>query len=439
MKRKILIFLVVILGVMVIVLVYLQPLLSVATGYSAHRMCSCYYVEKRAVEDVLANDLGHGPQSLTKNRIDEEKREVVSTIFGMAKQRAVFRENLGCILIHGSDDYGVTLSLPPFEPMDEDPLLKNTDSLQFDRELLDQVLKKAIQPGTSTRAVIVVYDDVLVGEKYADGFDAHTPLLGWSMTKSITNALVGILVRAGQLTLDQDHLIPAWTDDRADIRLRDLMQMQSGLKFNENYATLSDATEMLYRSEDMAERAAQMPLEHEIGKVWYYSSGTTNILSGILKDRFRDEESYLQFPHLSLFRKLGMNSAILEPDESGTYIGSSYGYATPRDWAKFGLLYLNYGHWQGEQLLDSSWVEFTRTPAEHSNGVYGGQFWLNAGFSNFPDAPDDLYFCSGFEGQYVFIIPSYNLIIVRQGLDLSNEFDVNQFLANVLSAFDTSE
>ena len=311
MKRKILIWIGVLCILIVTALIALQPLFSVATGYSAHRLCSCYYVEGRTVSDILSNDLGHGPQSLTTTRIVEENKEVFSTLFGMAKQRAVFRENLGCILIHGEDDYGVALSIPPIETTSQDPLLRSTDSLQYDREALDKALMIATTPETSTRGIVVVYKNILVGEKYAEGFDDRTPLLGWSMTKSITNALVGILVREGKLSLEQDHLLAEWTDDRAEIRLRDLMQMQSGLEFNENYATLSDATDMLYRSEDMAKRASEMPLEHEIGSRWYYSSGTTNIISGIVRNQFSGEKAYLEFPHTALFRTIGMYSAVI--------------------------------------------------------------------------------------------------------------------------------
>ena len=130
-----------------------------------------------------------------------------------------------------------------------------------------------------------------------------------------------------------------------------------------------------------------------------------------------------------------MNSAIMETDETGTFIGSSFCYATPRDWARFGLLYLNEGNWFGDQVIDSSWVDFVKTPATASNGLYGGQFWLNAAKHAYSQAPEDMYYCNGFQGQHVFILPSHDLVIVRMGLAEWPDFDSNHFLGEILKNF----
>ena len=208
--------------------------------------------------------------------------------------------------------------------------------------------------------------------------------------------------------------------------------MQSGLAFEENYAAVSDVTKMLFMNEDIVKNVAANPLDTAIGKKWYYSSGTTNLVAGLIRKEFDSHVAYLKFPHEQLFRKIGMHSMVWEVDESGNYIGSSYGYATPRDWAKFGLLYLNEGNWYGEQIIDTSWVNFVRQPAEYSGGYYGGHFWHNHNNVAFKDVPSDLYSCNGFEGQFVYIIPSKDLVVVRMGLN--GNFGANEFLRDVIKA-----
>jgi len=240
------------------------------------------------------------------------------------------------------------------------------------------------------------------------------------------------------MNLEDKTLFESWTnDDRRNITLRDMLQMQSGLAFQEEYAELSDATKMLFMSEDASVIPRIQFSEHEPGTHWSYSSGTTNLLSKLVMNKIGNKEEYLRFPYDSLFNKIGMNSAVLETDESGLYTGSSFCYATPRDWAKFGLLYLNNGNWYGDQVVEESWVDFVQDPASNSDGEYGGQFWLNYNHSTYPDAPADLYSCNGFQGQFVFIIPSRDLVIVRMGLAERPAFDPNKFLKGILRAFES--
>jgi CubicO group peptidase (beta-lactamase class C family) len=166
---------------------------------------------------------------------------------------------------------------------------------------------------------------------------------------------------------------------------------------------------------------------------WNYSSGTTNLLSGILRQQFKTHQEYLDFWYSALIDKIGMNSMIIETDMAGNYVGSSYGWATTRDWSKFGLLYLHKGNWNGEQILDESWVKYTVKPTNTSEGQYGAQFWLNAG-GRFPDVPREMYYCSGFQGQMVAIIPSLDLVIVRMGLKEDPEFDFNGMLSGIIGS-----
>ena len=419
------------------------PMLSIGTGYAAKKMCSCTFISGRSQESIQKDDLDRIPLNYTETVINQEEKSATSTLFGMSPSTAVYRENLGCVLVHGKDDYQINLDLPTIK-MTPDSIWPKGDAISkremegVDYQNLDEAILGAFDSSMEmdsirTRAVVVIYKDSLIAEKYAKGIDKDTEILGWSMTKSIVNALIGMLVKEGKMNLDDKALFEHWTDERKDITLKDMLQMQSGLAFEENYAVVSDATEMLFKSEDVVERASRNKLQFPIGSQWYYSSGTTNMLAGLVRKQFDNHQDYLEFPHNQLFRKIGMNSAVMEIDESGNYIGSSYCYATPRDWAKFGLLYLHQGNWYGEQIVDSSWVEFSRQPAEHSAGIYGGQFWLNVDHSAYEDVPDDLFSCNGFEGQYVYIIPSKDLVVVRMGLGKAG-YDANAFLKGVIEA-----
>ena len=314
-------------------------------------------------------------------------------------------------------------------------------------ERLNAALDRAFaEPDTdrlqNTKAVVVLYGDTLVAERYAPGISADTPLPGWSMAKSVTNALMGILVRAGKLSISQPAPVAAWQkDERQQITINDLLRMRSGLAWSETYFAVSDVTRMIFLSEDMSSGAVHQPLAHPPGTVWSYSSGTTNILSRIIREAV-GEKRYPGFPYQALFAPLGMSSAVWETDLTGTLVGSSYLLATARDWAKFGQLYLNDGVWRGQRILPEGWVNYTTDPVKMApQRQYGAHFWLNAGEEDnpsdrpFPDAPTDTYFAQGFDGQNVFIIPSYDLVVVRLGITKRGNFDQNQFLSDVLAAF----
>ncbi|NNF36014.1 MAG: serine hydrolase [Saprospiraceae bacterium] len=420
------------------------PQLPIVSGYAAKKMCSCTFISERGQESIQNEDLGISPLNLTNTEIDFENKKVTTSIFGMAERTAEYRGRLGCVLLKGKDDYNIQLDIPkvklnpsaywPYGPREIRDAVEGVDY-----EALDIAIKNAFDPSMNidsirTRAVVVIYKDTLVGELYANGYGEETELLGWSMTKSVTSALIGILSKEGRLSINDKNLFPHWDDGRANITINDLLQMQSGLKFDEVYDEISDATTMLFMSEDIVSTASYQPLLHKPGTHWSYSSGTSNIISGLIRTKFEKHEDYLKFPHEALFNKIGMQSAHLEIDESGNYIGSSYCYATPRDWAKFGMLYLNDGIWGNERILPEGWVDYSRKAAENSDGIYGGHFWQNHNRVAYPDVPEDLYSCNGHEGQFVFIIPSYDAVIVRMGL--SESFDINNFLKEVLDALE---
>jgi CubicO group peptidase (beta-lactamase class C family) len=243
------------------------------------------------------------------------------------------------------------------------------------------------------------------------------------MTKTVMAGVIGMLVKDGKLKLDQAGLWPGATDGRERIRVADLLAMSSGLQWNEAYGAVSDVTGMLYLQPDMAAFARAQPLAHPVGTVWSYSSGTAVILSRIAQEAAG--EDLLAFINTRLFTPLGITSATLEPDEHGTPVGSSYMYATARDWARYGQFLLQDGVWQGQELLPAGYVTMMATPVPASDGQYGqGQTWLwgsDAAIPHVnPDAafgiPSDTFWMSGHDGQNVAIIKSRQLVIVRLGL-----------------------
>ena len=389
------------------------------------------------------------PLSFTKTKINQVSKSVTSSIFGLSPRTAVYRNDVGCILIDGVDDYSTDLSIkrsaispvskwPQGSNLQYDSIPPEVNMTKLNAAVASAFDKSLGMDSVKTRAVVVVYKNQLLAEKYANGYTADTELLGWSMAKSITSTLVGVLAKDGKVKLKDTNLFESWTnDDRSQISLKDMLQMQSGLAFQEEYAELSDATKMLFMSEDVSVIPRIQSSSHKPGEHWAYSSGTSNLLSKLIQNKIGDREDYLRFPYDTLFNRIGMHSAVMETDESGVFIGSSFMYATPRDWAKFGLLYLNNGNWYGDQIIDEEWVEFARTPAKDGGGIYGGHFWLNHDKSAYDDVPVDLYSCNGFQGQYVFIIPSRDLVVVRMGLAEDPIFNINDFLKGILRSIDS--
>ena len=219
--------------------------------------------------------------------------------------------------------------------------------------------------------------------------------------------------------------------------------MSSGLEFGEGYNAVGDVSVMLFTTHDMAAYAASKPPETDPGDVWHYSSGTSNIICRIVCDAVGPGQDCLTFPRRALFDPIGMRSAVFEPDASGTPVGSSYVYATARDWARFGLLYLQDGVWEGERILPQGWVTYTTTPTPGSEGRYGAHWWLKKGDpadQRWLDFPDDLFLASGYDGQFVVVVPSHSLVIVRLGFTPDPEaWDLAALIGDVLEAVPASE
>ncbi len=424
------------------------PALNIVTGYASKNMASGLFLAKRDQLSMEKQDNGFLPINFASYVVDEEGKSVSSSIFGLMKRKAIYKEGLGAILVNDAYDPTIEFKAPnrfksknslafPYGDLPQRDTIfaeVNYEKLQM---AVDNSFDAAGEKKQQTRSVLVVYKDQIIGEKYADGFDHSSLMHGWSMTKSLTSTMYGILKRQGSIDINETTGLEAWAEDeRKHITYNDLLHMNSGLAWEEEYFNISDVTKMLYLESDMGQVQIKNELVGEPDQLWNYSSGTTNILSGpLLRKEFDNHQDYLDFWYSDLIDKIGMHSAVVETDLAGNYIGSSYAWATTRDWAKFGLLYLHEGNWNGEQVLDSSWVQYAATPTNTSEGRYGAQFWLNAG-SYHPDVPTDMYSCNGFKGQYVFIIPSRNLVVVRTGLVSDPKFDVNVFLKNIIESIE---
>lgn len=423
------------------------PKLNLITGFAAKNVCSCVFVADRDLESVEKTDNGFSPVKYASNRVDLDQQKATATILGLKPRTAIYSPETGCTLLPEGEKEGGSELFPkrlhidnsqPYPFGDQEPGTGDFAGVDMDmlHEAVNQAFEGEISGEEASRAVLVLYKDQLVLERYAPGFSAETKFQGWSMTKSIMSGVYGILHKQGRIDLDEDHLFPEWDEDsRREITLNNLLQMNSGLAWEEDYSTISDVTNMLFLSEDMSRIQKEKKLVGIPGETWLYSSGVSNLLSGYMQTKFPSHQEYLDFWYEELIDKIGMHSMVLETDLSGNYAGSSYSWATARDWAKFGLLYLHRGQWQGEQILEESWIDYTTSPAPDSEEGYGAQFWINSG-GLFPDVPRDMFSANGFQGQHVFIIPSKDLVVVRFGLTESPEFDVNRLLSGIISSIE---
>ena len=405
--------------------------LPVVTGYSAKDVCSGIFIANRSLESLVENDINYSFMSKTSVTVNRKEKSVTASIFGLFPRKAIFRDALGCCVTKGYDEHELkqqAFKRPTIKNIPLDTVITDIKN-EIDFKRLNIALDSVFEREERTRGVVVLYKNKLIAERYGDGFNQSTPLLGWSMNKSIINALVGIMKKQNRLDLADKNLFKAWANDkRKNIALNDLMHMSSGLDWDEGYGGLSDVTKMLYKTGTASGYAINKAFSTKPDATWIYSSGTSNIISQYLRDKINNDKEYHNFPYLELFKKIGASSFYYETDANGTFVGSSFGYATTRDWAKFGLLYLNDGMANGEQILPIGWAKYSAEPAKASNGQYGAQFWLNA------DTKIDEFNCIGHHGQMVSIIPSKNLVIVRLGLSIDKRFNTNKFIQNVVNS-----
>jgi CubicO group peptidase (beta-lactamase class C family) len=448
-----------------------------AAGVAAKLACSGVFVAGRKLPDVVAKDIER-VSSLTRDihyDLDLENNTITATKQGVTRS-ALYRPGFGCTLVVDTDidtlkkQVGATVYPAPSPRAGAWPAGDEVDLAKLPPEIDQAAMRQAIDgafaddtpdKGIDTRAMIVVYDGKIVAERYAPGYGRDTRFLGWSASKSVLASLVGTLVTDGKLKLDDRAPVAEWQgkeDPRREITLAQLLQMSSGLAFNEPYLPGADSIVMLFQKGDMAAFAAAKKLANKPGTAWSYSSGTSNILARIVLQSVGGTPVAMQnYARQRLFGPAGMQSAVFEPDATGALVGSSYLYATARDWARFGLLYLNNGTIDngtidngaigGRAILSPDWVAFAQQrAASDPRGGYGAQFWLN-GLANadspvrkLSDLPADLYAARGHNHQAIAIIPSRKVVIVRLGWTSdSTKFDENRHFGAILAAIHSSK
>jgi CubicO group peptidase (beta-lactamase class C family) len=323
----------------------------------------------------------------------------------------------------------------------------------FDRAAGERAVEALFRPRgrgglPDTRALLAVQGGRLVLERYADGFGPSSRFHSWSMAKSVTQALVGILVREGRLSLDQPAPVAAWHgegDPRGALTLRQLLHMTSGLALEDgNEGAGSFVGRLLFGdlAENVFAAAVAAPLAQAPDRHWAYSTGTSMILAGVVEQTVGGKEALLDWIQRELTAPLGLTRFVPEFDAAGTFLGGGFVWDSAPDWARLGLLYLRDGEWDGRRILAAGWVDFCRTPAPApDNGTFGADLWLNLEpkqhqFKSLPGGPSSAFLMSGAAGQYVAMFPDRDLVLVRLGeLQGSTWAEMSGALAALANAF----
>jgi len=440
----------------------------VRLGQQAIFMCNGLFTSNRSLEQVFAQELAYLPKPVGTAEggdyeVDWERKAVtIGSGHGVPKMRAAFRQGIGCVVMAPDQTLDDIDSLPAIEmpppagdaakipwpdgdktgpisltPEVDAAALQAASDWAFDRESPYQV----------TLSLLVVHRGRLVHERYADGVDMTTRTRTWSTAKSIASTLIGMLVDDGKLALDEPlgfDFLPkeaaaAETDPRSAITLRHALNMSSGLQTVDNggqeYAVGSGMS--YWAGASSVQGARRRALIREPGANWDYENYDTLLAVYAMKRALGSDKKYREFPRRRLLDRIGMRNTLLSADRFGDFVLSSQVYTSARDLARFGLLYLQNGLWNGERLLSEEWIDFVRTPAPSTadrGNFYGGQFWLVPDERG--DVPKDAYSTAGNRGQYVVIVPSHDLVIVRRGLDWGRQgFDRWDMTREVLKAF----
>ena len=432
---------------------------SVGTGFATKVICSLALVSgvdaERALRDYVAAEIAPLGPALG---VSVAPSGAEGSALGLVRAGAVFRPGLGCTLVRGAPlarADGVPARRPALDPSVPWPLGgagPGGPAPPAVQAAIDGAFAEPDRPHglvRRTTAVLVARDGRLIAERYAPGYGPATPMLSWSMAKSVTAALVGVEVGDGRLALRSPAPVPEWSspaDPRHGITLDQLLRMSSGLAFDETYGALNDVSRMLFLEPDTGAFAARMPLAAPPDTLWSYSSGTANIVARILRDvHDRDLGALVRFANERLFDPAAMTSAFFEPDVSGTPIGSSFVFMTARDWARFGELHRLDGTCDGRRILPEGWVRYVTTPTPAAPlGRYGAHWWLNAGDPQdrakrpWPGLPTDAYAAEGHSGQHVVVVPSAKLVVVRLGLSVPDDNDHDgtaELVAELIQAF----
>ncbi|USX16743.1 beta-lactamase family protein [Oxalobacteraceae bacterium OTU3CAMAD1] len=443
-------------------------LLRIGAAYAAKTVCSNVFVAGRDSAGVLAHDVqapGHPILEHLEVRIDQQRKVVRADLFGVIGGGvAVYRPGTGCAVVPDGDTARASLyNFVPIKIWSPSPSVPwPTGSMADTAPAVQALVNQDALSGPGMRGIAVIHRGRLVAQRYGDGFALRTPLPGWSLTKTVNAALVGMQIAEGKLAPQQSGFWPAGADGRSQITLPQLMAMSSGLQFDETYGGVSDLTRMLYLEPDMAAYAAAQPLLQPAGTVWSDSSGTALLLSRIWQRAAAGatgndgalpakngptSPAVLSLPHDRLFAPLGMSSALIEADARGNLVGSSYMFASTHDWARFGQFLLQDGVWQGKRMLPAGFVEAMWQPAPASGGQYGqGQVWRHGPQGATPPGqnpdlpfklPADTYWMLGHDGQSIAIVPSKGLVLVRLGLTPQRlNYQPQALLAAIIAALE---
>ncbi|MEM6414940.1 MAG: serine hydrolase [Pseudomonadota bacterium] len=399
---------------------------TVGTGYKALEVCNESFLANRPLKRILEEDFIRVPDIVHSISVDvdQDKKEVRAALGPLGKSRVVYRDGYACTNVRGE-----LVDIPALEPVaNKEWTIADPAKHGFDTVALNAALDKVFEnPLPNTRAMVFIRGGELVAERYAPGFDRNMPMLSNSMAKTVSQLAVGAAIEEGLFTLNDRPSIDEWSGDddpRREITWRHMLQMQTGLEFDEtSYVDpFADVPQMQILAHSSTQFAIDKPLIHPPGTFWSYATGTSNALQRGLRVAVEGAGmNYHSFARDQIFEPLGASSVVLTPDSSGEFIGGSYVYATPRDWAKLGQLMLQDGMWEEDRILPRRWSEFASSPASASNNLYGAQLWLNLPSSDikttkyFPVLPDTAYWFGGWQGQVVLIVPSLDMVIVHLG------------------------
>ena len=441
----------------------------ISRGVQAIMMCNGVFTSDRTIDQIFDQELaylrGRANNVEEDYVVDAERRAVAIGSSGdIPIMRAAYRKGLGCVIMPPDQTFDEIDDLPILEtpPLAGDPetipwpdgdLIEEMDlPAEIDQDALDAASEWAFDRQTHgtnqqvTLSLIVVHKGRIVHERYAPGVDYLTKTRTWSTAKSIAVTLIGMLVDQGKMDLDApldfDWLPKADspdTDPRSSITLRHVLNMSSGLYPVDNGLEYATGSGLSYWAGASSIRGARnRALIRKPGTNWDYENYDTLLAVYAMKRALGDDQAYLEFPRAALFDKIGMRNTIPGVDRFGDFILSSQVYTNARDLARFGLLHLNGGMWNGERLLSQEWIDFVRKPApatKDRGNFYGGQWWLVP--DDRTDVPSDAYSTAGNRGQYVIVVPSHDLVIVRRGLDFGRQgFNNWDLTREVLKAFE---
>jgi CubicO group peptidase (beta-lactamase class C family) len=360
--------------------------LQVASAYTSHMICSGVFISRGLPEEIYAETVETSPGFGLINwamhyEVDLARRQVTTTIAGGFAGRAVFRDGVGCLVVHGAappaaaGSQALSVAMPSGPPLL--PEIAGDGVVEAANPAFRASLDRAFNE--PTRAIVIVHDGHVIAERYAPGIGVDTPLLGNSLTKSVTSALIGILVRQGRLAVDRSAPVAAWrdpADPRHGITIDHLLRQTSGLDIVKDDSGFDPVSRMLMLEDDMAGYAEAVSLSAAPGARWRYTSGNYIILSHIIRDASGgNSEAVLRFARREMFDPLGMRTVTLEFDSTGTPIGSTFMFASARDWARLGMLYPDDGVVAGHRILPEGWVRYSTSPAPGSRRGYGAGWW----------------------------------------------------------------